>query len=239
MLPTLGALASLLLSQAAPVLRTPVVLELFSSEGCSSCPDAEALLSDLAANQPVAGAKVIALELHVDYWNRLGWVDPFSDPEYTVRQERYTAALDVMNVYTPQLVVDGSDQVVGSDRPGARRAITAAAARPHPAGVHLTPRAGRLEIEVAHANPGDLVVLALTELQLTTRVPRGENAGRTLQHGPVVRVLKQLGVADSSGAFSQEYERPSGLGAHARAVVLAQDPRHLQIHGASEVEFPP
>ncbi|MBC8645642.1 MAG: DUF1223 domain-containing protein, partial [Thermoanaerobaculia bacterium] len=99
--------------------RTPVVVELFTSEGCSSCPAADALLARLVATQPVAGAEVVALSEHVDYWNRLGWADPFASKQFSQRQGDYAAASRQSRVYTPQMVVDGGAEFVGSD---ARRA---------------------------------------------------------------------------------------------------------------------
>src|SRR3982074_1663188 len=99
---------------AGGATRTPVVVELFTSEGCSSCPPAENLLSHMAEQQPIENAEVIALEEHVDYWNELGWVDPFSSREWTARQHAYAGVLGNGNAYTPQMVVDGKTEFVGS-----------------------------------------------------------------------------------------------------------------------------
>jgi hypothetical protein len=122
--------ASLAASEPAP---TPVLVELFTSEGCSSCPPADELLSRLQQSQPVAGVEVIALSEHVDYWNRLGWADPFSSAALTERQRQYATVLRGNRVYTPQMVVDGQAGFVGSDSPQALRAIAEAAESRKPA----------------------------------------------------------------------------------------------------------
>ncbi len=110
--------------------RAPVVVELFTSEGCSSCPPADELLRRLEQAQGIAGADVIALELHVDYWNRLGWADPFSAPQFSARQGDYADRFDNESVYTPQMVVDGQTEFPGGNQAKARTAIVAAAQKP-------------------------------------------------------------------------------------------------------------
>src|SRR5260370_1520755 len=110
--------------------RTPVVVELFTSEGCSSCPPADALLARLDREQPVSTAEIIVLEEHVDYWEQDGWHDPFSSSQYTERHNQYAPRLKFDSVYTPQMVVDGATQFVCTDRPPALQAVVAAARTP-------------------------------------------------------------------------------------------------------------
>jgi hypothetical protein len=176
--------------------RRAVVVELFTSEGCSSCPPAERVLRALAAPGAVDGAEVLALELHVDYWNDLGWTDPFSSAASSERQASYGAS----RVYTPQMIVAGGEEFVGSDAKRARAAIARAVAADAAPAVPLTLRLERSKdgasssyvaiVDVgAHAAASELW-LAVTEDGLATDVPRGENAGMHMAHAPVVRLLR-------------------------------------------------
>src|SRR5882724_13679252 len=126
---TLLAMLFLLTIQAEDK-RVPVIVELFTSEGCSSCPPADTLLSRLERAQPVAGAQITALEEHVDYWPHLGWVDPFSAPQYRVRQNDYAQHFSLENVFTPQMVVNGQAQFTGNDGARALQEIGRAAQIP-------------------------------------------------------------------------------------------------------------
>ncbi len=171
-----------------------VLLELFTSEGCSSCPPADALLARLAAKGPSGGVAVIALEWHVDYWNYLGWADPFSAASSTERQEQYGRTLGSGRVYTPQLVIDGRAETVGSSEGRARALIEQAGAQKK-ASLVLQRHGDSLSLsvkDVPASGAGVELFLAITEEGLFTAVPRGENAGRTLPHGPVVRSLRKL-----------------------------------------------
>jgi len=227
---------------AAPA--RPVVVELFSSEGCSSCPPADVVLARLAREQPVPGAEVIALELHVDYWNSLGWADPFSSAAYSARQRAYADVFGRRGTYTPQLVVDGAAELVGSDGAGARAAI-AAAAREAKTQVRVTRQGDRVSIAVTDATDGASaadVWLAVTEDGLSTAVPRGENAGATLAHGPVVRWLDRVQAlsAGTRGEVHKDVDvtvapgwRREGL----RAVAFVQRRETLRITGAGVVSL--
>src|SRR2546422_895176 len=116
--------------QQSPGPRTPVLVELFTSEGCSSCPPADALLAKLEIQQPIAGAEIVAMEEHVDYWNQQGWMDPFSSEQWTERQQRYAATRRDQGIYTPQMVVDGRAEFVGSRERQATHEIEQAAVQP-------------------------------------------------------------------------------------------------------------
>lgn len=166
--------------------RPEVVVELFSSEGCSSCPPADEVLRELSREPGV-----LALEMHVDYWNDLGWADPFSSRTFTDRQRAYATHLAKSGVYTPQAVVDGRDELVGSDARKLRALVAEAKQRPHAALV-LAREGERLTVETPARSDGARLFLATRESGLSTRVPRGENAGKTLVHGPIARALEPL-----------------------------------------------
>jgi hypothetical protein len=227
-----------------PAERRAVVVELFSSEGCSSCPPADTVLARLAREQPVAGAEVIALELHVDYWNGLGWADPFSTPAFTARQRAYADAFGKRSVYTPQLVVDGAAELVGSDAEGARGAI-AAAAREAKTRVQVSRNGDRVSISLTDPTEGTGaadVWLAVTEDGLSTAVPRGENAGATLAHGPVVRSLDRVQAlaAGTRGTLVKDVEvhvEPAWRREGLRAVAFVQRRGSTRITGAGWVSL--
>ncbi len=185
--------------------RSPVLVELFTSEGCSSCPPADEALAALAREQPVAGAVIVPLELHVDYWNSLGWADPFSLPEATTRQEHYASTAAggyTSQLYTPQMVVDGTRSFVGSEGLARAAVAQAMANQKRLIRADLRPAPGGVDVEV-HVGPGEdrpsVLWLVLTESGLSSQVTRGENRGRTLVHAPVVRSLEQVAVVPGGG----------------------------------------
>lgn len=188
--------------------RVPVVVELFTSEGCSSCPPADRLLARLAQKQPYPGVRIIALGLHVDYWNYLGWDDRFSDPGYARRQKHYARSIGYGRIYTPQVVVDGRYQFVGSHPRRAREAIQRAAAHAKTGILIQTETRGRDELGItltlpegagSGKGPFDLW-LAVTEGGLATDVAAGENVGERLDHAPVARRLIKKAVFAEDGA---------------------------------------
>jgi hypothetical protein len=189
---------------ASTTPATPVIVELFTSEGCSDCPPADTLLDQLIAAQPVQGAEIIGLGEHVTYWDQLGWKDRFSSSALTGRQQIYQSRFGTESIYTPQMVVDGRAEFVGSDAAAARKAIEKTLTAPHGVitidtdGGHIAVTATGLP-RAAHGDHADIVVM-VTESGLSTDVKRGENHGKTLKHAPVVRYLATIGrvVADGT-----------------------------------------
>ena len=230
--------------------RTPVVIELFTSEGCSTCPPAEALLARLE-RQPFEGVEIIGFEEHVDYWNRLGWLDPYSDLDWTLRQQDYVLAFKGQGVYTPQVVVDGhkesigsrAEEVIDSIREAARNAkseITLAALSPmRKDGVQVKIKIGPLQGATGKDTPE--VWLALTEAGLDSSVKAGENAGKTLRHSSVLRSLRKVGVADANqekvsyDSTATAKVRGNWKRTNLRAVVFLQEKKSKRILGAAAV----
>ncbi len=195
----------------AQVDRTPVVVELFTSEGCSTCPPADALLSKLETDQPIGGADIIGLEEHVDYWNHDGWVDSYSSPDWTLRQQEYVAKFKGKSPFTPQMT---SKSDAGRFE------------------VRLGNVAG-----IADQEPVD-VWMAVTEDGLETAVKAGENAGRNLRHAAILRSLHKIGAVPARGSspfvlnqqvkFKSNWKREN-----LRIVVFVQERKSLRILGAA------
>jgi len=238
----LGVAIVFLLAIGLPgVAQNPVVVELFTSEGCSSCPPADALLMQLSRQPAQDGAELILLGEHVDYWNYIGWTDRFSSAQFSQRQSEYAKALQA-SVYTPQMVVDGQTQFVGNDADQVHRAIVGAAKKPKPAQVTLSWEGnGRLHM-VVHS-PGAVtgnVLLAITEDGLSTVVAKGENGGRTLHHAAVVRQLRQAGTLNN-GSFETTFDVPRNAqwnAANLKIAVLVQDAKSMKIVGAGVMAWP-
>ena len=186
-------------AQAQTATERPVLIELFTSQGCNSCPPADALLGELARRPGV-----LALAFHVDYWNGLGWSDPFSSKLWTARQNDYAQRLGKRSIYTPQLVVDGAEDAVGSNRADVA-ALIAAAQRRAAAGPSIetaTDDAGKRVVRLGAGSAERATVwLAGYDRSHVTPVGRGENGGRTLTEYQVVRSLVRLG--DWTGTAAQ------------------------------------
>ena len=214
--------------------KQPVLVELFTSEGCSSCPPADRVLTILQNDQLVPNADVITLGFHVDYWDDGGWKDWFSSLAYTRRQEAYARQLRIDSPYTPQIVVDGSTEFVGSNRATANQVIAKSAVQPK-AAIELKVDNGKLLVNIpalpAHADA--TVYLAVAESGLTTRVGGGENSGETLVHTSVVRDLIPIGtIKASENSASLESAIPTNAdwkSENLRYVVFVQENNTLKI----------
>lgn len=233
--------ALLLVTLASAQTKTPVLVELFTSEGCSSCPPADQLLVQLEQKQPVVGADVIVLGEHVDYWDRDGWKDRFSSAQFTSRQENYANQFGISGPYTPQMVVNGRVEFVGNDSAKALRAI---AQQARPAGtspqIQLARIGDYLHVAITGVRANGLnVFCAITEGELSTRVGGGENKGHELHHTAVVRQLAKLG-STREGRFESDFplKLPSDWRSeNLRAVVFLQRGNGEEVFSATQVSL--
>ena len=213
----------------------PIVVELFTSEGCSSCPPADKLLAGLDQRGSANGRQIIVMGEHVDYWDGLGWKDRFASSLFTKRQTEYVRKLGIESAYTPQMVVNGTTEFVGNDAAALSRAIAAQKSTGNTTVSLQLQNSSSAAIKVEGARSGSHVLLAFTEGNLVTRVQRGENGGRELRHEAVVRRLSDLGEA-KSGAFSatvplkldSEWQKNK-----LRVIVFVQNPSGGTIEGAA------
>ena len=189
--------------QATPeTARAPVLVELFTSEGCSDCPPADRLLEELDRKQIVPGAQAIVLSEHVTYWNHTGWRDPFSLDEMDYRQKEYGKRFNLDSTYTPQAVIDGTAQLVGNKAADVIKAVKHAASTPKKS---LTVADARWENGAASftvrgaADPGSKLVAVLAADGTGPKITSGENAGRTIHHVAVVRTIKEFGANVADG----------------------------------------
>ena len=228
----------------------PVVLELFTSEGCSSCPPADALLKRLDEAGRIGDTDIIAFEEHVDYWDRQGWRDPFSSSDWTERQEQYSRALHHDGVYTPELVINGLSDLVGNSEREVLQHISEAAKTSDVvvriASINVLPKSAELTINVeadsTDARSADLW-LAVTERGLSSNVLRGENEGRNLSHAPVLRSLTRVKTQHADSSSHAEYKATIGLDKswkreNLRFVAFLQDRKSLHILGATASAVP-
>jgi hypothetical protein len=227
----------------------PVVLELFTSEGCSSCPPADALISELGSSTK----SVIPLAYHVDYWNHLGWADPFSSHQWSERQSDYARAMNLDGEYTPQMVIGGGWQCGGSDAGSIERAVAAARSQPAWGRTSIqTSLAGaesrKLQVKVnaqmlSSAGTGShVVMLAVYENGLVSKIGAGENGGREITYDYTVRKLLPVFELDGAKGASASKELNIDLDDswsldHLGVAAFIQDPTSLRIEGASS-EYP-
>jgi hypothetical protein len=217
------------------------VLELFTSEGCSSCPPADAVLADIARDAGAKGIPVYPLSFHVDYWDDIGWRDPWSSALASARQRAY-ARVNTERVYTPQLVINGTDVFVGSDATHARSGISSALQGAAPVALTLTAAAAGREIEAHYRVTGPLPAHALLQVALVqpeaiSRVTRGENSGRELRHVNVVRAFQSVAL-DQQRSGTVRLVRPNDLpDPHPSLIAYIQNASSLQIVAATRSEL--
>ena len=229
-----------------------VIVELFTSEGCSSCPPADALLKQLSERQSVQGAQIIALEEHVDYWNHLGWQDPYSSIEFTQRQSDYAQVFGTDGVYTPQMVVDGQREFVGSRSLAAKEAIEKAANQPKVemilvAGANSSPEKSIFEVQVKSLDGilphGEMELWsAVTEKGLQTDVKAGENSGETLTHAPVARRLRKIDTLRDPAGYNRQIQvaiEPGWKKENLAVVVFLAEKSSHKIVGAAASSLDP
>jgi hypothetical protein len=221
------------------------VVELFTSEGCSSCPPADDLLGEIVKDAQRRQQPIFCLSFHVDYWNRLGWRDPYSEAAFARRQRDYARVFKSDQVYTPQMIVNGSTEFVGSDRTRARKHIDVALKQPPRATVKLSQEQGNdpssvvFAYEVGQAPRGGVLNLAVVERGLVSKVKRGENGGRTLRHENVVRAFQTTRLGEAAKG-TVELKLPAGLvRKNASAIAYVQDADTWAVLGASAVELQP
>lgn len=216
----LATIALSLSSRAAPVADGPVVLELFTSQGCSSCPPADELLTEISSDP-----SILPLSFHVDYWDNLGWKDVFSSSASTKRQWNYARALGSPSVFTPQLIVDGKASVVGSHTWDVRKAIAAARKADHPVHLALAPERAGFSLSV------DKQDVELWEIRFVTHaktdVKRGENSGRMMASINNVTSIKRVNMHD------EKYDIATLDGADDGIAIIAQMPGQGKILGSA------
>ncbi len=235
---------------AAAPKRQPVVIELFTSEGCSTCPPADGFLSELEAKQPIPGVEIIALEEHVDYWNHDGWEDPFSSQAWTARQQEYVAKFKGDTPYTPQMILNGEKVMALKDAAEIEQTILQAAKEENTEvsiAAAGSERADALKFEVHVGNlPSALdkadVWMAVTEDGLHSDVKAGENKGKMLEHASVVRTLEKIGSTPAKGATPfvanpQIKLKSNWKKENLRVVVFVQDRKSWRIVGAASVKM--
>jgi hypothetical protein len=222
------------------------IVELFTSEGCSSCPPADSLLGQINLKQTNAGQLIVGISEHVTYWNNLGWKDPYSSPVFTDRQSVYASRLSPEGSYTPQMVLNGRDQFVGSDGPALERALHDDARKEHFAlrVVSSTPTSEGFDVKFAFvgsfSKPLDIIAVLVDDTD-RSNVLRGENAGRQLQHVSVARSMTRVATVRDDGEQSVHVSYPEGFstgsGSGHHLVLFAQEPHQSAILGATTIPF--
>jgi hypothetical protein len=235
-------------SAAAPKSATPILIELFTSEGCSSCPPADAWLKQIDVSQPIPGAQAIVLSEHVDYWNHDGWKDPYSSSFFTERQDAYVHALGGSSPYTPEMIVDGATELHLENQAQVAQAFQKAAqAQQLPVSINELRVDGetlRAHIDAdgtaARHNADVYAAIALNHAE--SQVLRGENGGRHLTHAAVALDIVHVGRLEKGKPFSQDFQaklKPGIDPKNLRLVVFVQEPGPGAVVGAALREVSP
>lgn len=213
------------------------VVELFTSEGCSSCPPADALLASIAKDYP---DKVYVLGFHVDYWDNAQWRDVYSNPAFSIRQRIYAAQFRLNTVYTPQAIVNGSVEMVGSDAKKLRNTILLFLQKKPAASLQLAAKAAGRNLAITYrveSQDSALLNIALVQLHASTAVKGGENTGRLLHHINVVSVFQTIPIA-AGGSGSTQLRLPDKLPPDAcRLIAYLQDPHSLRMVAATSLSL--
>ena len=242
---TLQTVSKAATSEAPSVAAHPVLVELFTSEGCASCPPADALLQRLDSSQPVAGAQLIVLSEHVDYWDHAGWKDPYSSAALTERQREYTRILRLETPYTPQIIVDGSSEMQPDNPQQVGKMFHEAAAAfkipVHIGQVSVDPRdpavlSARIEADGSDGNSNADIYVAAALDRAESKVSQGENSGRHLTHVAVVLQLARIGKLEKGKSFGETVRlklKPGTDPTKVRIIAFVQEPGPGRLLGAA------
>ena len=233
--------SSLVFAQGAALPAEPfAVVELFASEGCSSCPPADELLGQIAADASRNHQRIYTLSFEVDYWDSLGWKDPYSSPLFTERQHQYAKALASSKVYTPQMIVNGQDAFVGSDASHAKEAIIKSLSTPAAASIRLTvdqlQDGLKINYELSKQIPNTILNIALVERKVQSHVTAGENEGRILNHVNVVRTFKSIVFTGVRGSIVIAQPQEKDLSAYS-LIAYAQSRPDMTVLAATAVDL--
>lgn len=227
--------------QSSSLSPSFALVELFTSQGCSSCPPADRVLEEIGKKAEENGQPVYTLSFHVDYWNYLGWKDPYSDARFSDRQRRYAEVL-ASSVYTPQMVVNGQTAFVGSRQQEAQHYVKQALSTPSEVGIQLTSTleegeaSVRLNYELSTHSNNWILHVALVEDQLTDKVTRGENRNRTLSHHGVVREFSSQPVSGVVGSMRIPLEKLKDV-SQGKLIAYVQEKEGLTVRGATQLSL--
>jgi hypothetical protein len=232
--------AMLALMATSALAQKAVLVELFTSEGCSSCPPADDLLKLVNGSQTNGGQLVVGISEHVTYWNSLGWSDPYSSPAYTERQNAYSERFHLEGPYTPQMVINGAEQIVGSDRGALLHAVEKEDAESPRLSLRIVSvNVAGNTLTVNLATTGDVpkqgadLMAVLADDSDRSNVLRGENSGRTLAHVAVARSITRVGRVKTAGELTVQIPIPTSFQANQghHLILFAQTPGNGRVLG--------